>query len=179
MSLHPQFIAEILLGTPVKLGLFGTGIVAFALIWVWCFNAVTRKLSGWSAIAARYPMTEVHLTGESYKRRSGDIGHTNYERGFRIQMAQEGLCVYPFFARRSPCLIPWSSIHTVFVSKWSLLLVIESEKSFQISLPAAALDRIRGQIPQERFKDAVSFFEAAGDALKAMKRPRWLWKQSK
>jgi hypothetical protein len=154
-------------------------MVAFAFVWIWGFKAVTRKLSGWSTIAVQFPMTEVHMVGESYKHRSGDVGNCNYERGFHVHLAQEGLCVYPFFARRIPCLIPWSSIRTVSVSKCVIVLVVDYETPFQISLPAAALDRVRSRVPQERFKDGVSFFEAAGKALRTIERPRWLWGRNK
>jgi len=179
MKIYEQLFAAIVLETPMKLGLFGMGMVAFAFVWVWGFNAVTRKQSGWSTIAVQFPMTEVHMVGESYKHRSGDVGNCNYERGFHVHLAQEGLCVYPFFARRIPCLIPWSSIRTVSVSNWGMVVVVDYETPFRIYLPAAALDWVRSYVPPERFKEAVSFFEAAGEALKSIKRPRWLWRRGK
>jgi hypothetical protein len=159
--------------------LFVMGMAAFVFLWVWGFNRFSRKMSGWDTISARFPMTEVHMLGETYKRRSVDVGRNEYDGGFHVRLAHEGLCMYPLFARHIPCLIPWSSIRTVSMGKWSILLDVDYDKPFRISLPTAALNQIRSHVPPQGFEDGISLFEAVGKSLKAIERPCSLWGRKK
>jgi len=81
-------------------------------------------------------MTDIHDAGDIYKRQNGGVGSIGYGRRgfFNIRLAHEGVCLYPSFARRMPCLIPWSSIGKVSVSDTSVFLVIAYERPLEFSL---------------------------------------------
>ena len=81
-------------------------------------NTVALKMSGWKEIAERFPMRDAHFTSDSYRKRQGAVGKIGSgKRGFfDIRLAVEGVCVYPLFARRNPCLVPWSAIRRVSIS---------------------------------------------------------------
>jgi hypothetical protein len=149
-----------------------------ALIWATYLvgNVVARKMSGWKAVSERFPMRDINPTGDSFKNGSGVIGNIGSgKRGsFDIRIAQEGVCIYPSFARRSPCLILWSAIRRVSVSDTSLLVTVDYERPFQFFLPARLLPTLQAKLSLELFHKAVSPFEAAKAALKDGAQPRWL-----
>jgi len=179
MLIHEQLLATVVLNTYTKLVLFASGMAAFAFVSAWSFKAIARKMSGWKEIAEKFPASELHALGDIYRGQQGDLGIGHYSRAFDIQLAQEGICVRPRFARRIPILIPWPSIRSVSTAKGSILVDVDYEKVFHFDLPAAALAHIRGNVPAERLHEAVSFFEVARAAIKDMEGPRWLWKRNK
>jgi len=138
----------------------GTGMIlvfcafaAFVFIMMFGINFFSRKMSGWPAIAGRFKMTDDPGAGESYTRQSGIVGNIECKRGFNIHILQQGICLYPTFARRTPCLIPWSAVRRVSIKDASLLVVIDYEKSFEFFLPTEALPTLQphlsGQLIQK------------------------------
>ena len=133
-------------------------------------------MSGWKAIAARFPMTDIHDVGDAYKRQSGVVGSiSSGGRGFfNIRLAHEGVCLYPSFARRIPCVIPWSGIRKVSVSDSSIFLVVDYERPLEFFLPAEALPAVKAKLSPELFHQAVSPFETAKSAIEDGAQPRWM-----
>jgi hypothetical protein len=134
------------------------------------------SVAGWKKIAKRFPMRAVSFTGDSFTKQGGRAGNISSKgRGlFDIRLAVEGVCVYPFFARRNPCLVPWSAIRRVSVSDSSLHLVLDSEQSFEFFLPAAALPALQARLAPQLFHQGVSPFDAAKAALKNDSHPTWM-----
>lgn len=137
------------------------GFAALMFLMVLVNNLFARKMSGWSDIARRFPMTNIHDVSNIYKRKSGYFGNMSCSRGLTIRVAHEGVCLLPSFARRIPCLIPWSNIRNVSVSGTSLLLTVEYERPFQFSLPTEALPTLRAKLSPESFGKAVSPFDVS------------------
>ena len=137
---------------------------------------VSLKMSGWQMIAERFPMRDVSFTGDSFRKQDGVVGDIGSGRRgfFDIRLASEGVCIYPLFARRNPCLIPWSAIRRVSVSDTSLLVVVDYERTFEFFLPAEVLPTFQSRLPSELFHKSVSPFEAAKAALKDGTQPRWM-----
>jgi len=137
---------------------------------------VSLKMSGWQTIAERFPMRDVSFTGDSFRKQDGVVGDIGSgKRGFfDIRLATEGVCIYPLFAHRNPCLVPWSAIRRVSVSDTSLLVVVSYERSFEFFLPAKVLPIFQARLSSELFHKAVSPFEAAKAALKDGTQPRWM-----
>jgi len=134
------------------------------------------SLGSWKGIAKRFPMRDVNFTGDCFKKRAGSEGSIQSRgRGFfDIKFAAEGVCVYQFFARRNPCLVPWSAIRRVSVCGSSLHIVVACERSFEFFLPAETLPIFQGKLTPQLLNQAVSPFEAAKAALKDGKHPRWM-----
>ena len=137
---------------------------------------VSLKMSGWQVIAERFPMRDVSFTGDSFRKQDGVVGDIGSGRRgfFDIRLASEGVCIYPLFARRNPCLIPWSAVRRVSVSDASLLVVVDYERSFEFFLPIEVLPTFQSRLSSELFHKAVSPFEAAKAALKDGTQPRWM-----
>lgn len=135
---------------------------------------LARKMSGWNAIAERFPMAETHILGD-FPRECGVAGSTSISRGgLNIHLAAEGVCIHPFFARQNPCLIPWSAIRGVSVSDKSLLLTVEYDPAFQFFLPASASTILRDHLSSDLFHKAVSPFDVAKTIIKQGKQPQWI-----
>jgi hypothetical protein len=134
------------------------------------------SLCGWRGIAKQFPMRDVNFTGDSFKKQEGRAGNiTSGGHGlFDIRLAAEGVCVYPFFARRNPCLVPWSAIRRASVSDSSLHIVVDYERSFEFFLPTEALPAFQAKLTPQTLHHAVSPFEAAKAALKDDTHPRWM-----
>jgi hypothetical protein len=134
------------------------------------------SLGAWKGIAKRFPMRDVSFTGDSFKKQAGSFGSIQSRgRGlFDIRLAAEGVCVYPFAARRNPCLVPWSAIRRVLVSDASLHIVVDYDRSFEFFLPAKALPILQAKLRPQLLHQAVSPFEAAKAALKDEPHPRWM-----
>ena len=145
-------------------------------------KVVSLKMGGWKEIAERFPMRDVNFTGDSFKKQEGNVGDIGSSRRglFDIRLATEGVCVYPFFARRNPCLIPWSAIRRVSVSDTSLLVVVGYERTFEFFLPAESLAALQANISLSLFHKAVSPLENAKAAIEDKATPRWMaWVASK
>ena len=161
MSVYEQFGTVIKVNAATGIVVFVSGMAAFVFLWLWAFKLVARKTSGWSHVVTRFPMTIIHPLGREYTRQSGDIGCSHhYTRGFTLCLAHEGVCVYPFFARHAPCLIPWKSVESVDVSDGCIFLVVQHERPMQFFLPADALQQVKAYLPAESIRKAVSVFEA-------------------
>ena len=134
------------------------------------------SLGGWKGIAKRFPMRDVNFTGDSFKKQAGNVGSFRSSgRGlFDIRLAAEGVCVCPFFARRNPCLVPWSAIRRVSVSNSSLHIVVDYARSFEFFLPAEALPAFYAKLTPQLFHHAASPFEAAKAALQDDTHPQWM-----
>jgi len=137
-------------------------------------NLFARKMSGWKDILGRFPMTDIHDAGDIYSRKSGVFGNMSCSRGLTIRIAHEGVCIYPSFARRNPCLIPWSAIRRISVSDTSLLVVVDYERTFDFFLPAESLPIFQTRLSSELFHESVSPFEAAKKVIQGGTQPRWM-----
>ena len=134
------------------------------------------SLGSWKGIAKQFPMRDVSFTGDSFKKQEGNVGDIGSSgRGlFDIRLATEGIGIYPFFARRNPCLVPWSAIRRVSVSDTNLLVVVDFERTFEFFLPAESLPTFQSKLSSSLFHKAVSPFEAAKAALKDGTQSRWM-----
>jgi hypothetical protein len=139
-------------------------------------NTVALKMSGWKKIAERFPMRDAHFTSDSYRKRQGAVGKIGSgKRGFfDIRLAVEGVCVYPLFARRNPCLVPWSAIRRVSISASSLLVVADYERTFEFFLPAESLPALQARLASSLFHNSTSPFEAAKKAIQDGTQSRWM-----
>ncbi len=138
---------------------------------------VSLKMSGWKSVVERFPMRTVHFIGDIYRKQDGVIGDISSQPAqgfFDIHIAEEGLCIYLAFSRRSPCFIPWSSIRRVSVSDTSLFVTVSYERSFEFFLPVEALPIFQAKLSSELFQKAVSPFEAARKTLQDGAQPRWM-----
>jgi hypothetical protein len=139
-------------------------------------KVVSLKMGGWKGIAERFPMRDTTFTGDSYRKQEGNVGDigSNGRGLFDIRLVTEGICIYPFFARSNPCLVPWTSVRRVSISDTSLLVVVDYERTFEFFLPIEALPTLQARLSSELFHKAVSPFEAAKAALKDGTQPRWM-----
>lgn len=162
-ALHPA------LGVLVVFGFAGLMV---AMVWV-C-NLFARSMSGWADIVRQFPMTNISDAGVVYKRKSGVFGSMSYSRGLTVRIAHGGLCIYPSFARRNPCLIPWSAIRQVSVSDTSLLVVVNFERRFELFLPAESLPTFQAKLSSELFQTAGDPLKTAKKMLQDGTQPRWM-----
>lgn len=161
---------------PTQAVLAVLGLFAFVGLILWGVKKISLKMSGWNEIADSYPMGDASFNGDRYKQQSGVVGSIGSGRRgfFDIQLAQEGVCIYPSFARRNPCLIRWLAIRRVSVSDSSLHVVVDCERTFEFFLPIEALPLFQAKLSPEMFHKAVSPFEAAKAALKDSAQPKWM-----
>jgi hypothetical protein len=101
---------------PLAATLMFVGFVAAIFLFIWGFKALSAKMAGWKNLVEKFPAPEIDRSGDTFKKMTGWIGSTEFERGFTMQLIQEGLLVRPYFAARNPILIPWSKIREVAVS---------------------------------------------------------------
>ncbi len=169
--MHPQaIIANTLPPAQALLVVLGFGaLIGLMYLAIWLVS-----LNSWKGITKRFPMRGVNFTGDSFRKQEGRAGSISSRgRGlFDIRLAAEGVCVYPFFARRYPCLVPWSAIRRVSVSDSSLHVVLDCEQSFEFFLPSEALPGLQAKLPPQLFHQAGSPFAIAEAALKNDTHPR-------
>ena len=139
--------------------LFPFLLVAFAVLWMWGFKALSAKTSGWKALVEKYPASEIERSEDIFKNVNGDIGSTRFNRAFDVQLVEEGIRVSPSFARRFPILIPWSKITEVTMSEahvmgheQNILLKAEWEKPLHFSLPQKTLPAIQAKVAADHFR---------------------------
>jgi len=104
---------------------------------------------GWKSVLERFPAWVPQTSGETYKKQFGGIvvGSTQYSlRGLKAGVAPTGVYLYPSFARRSPCFIPWSSIRRAAVRGASIHLTVEYEQAFDFTLPSQALSVLEANL---------------------------------
>jgi hypothetical protein len=147
----------------VLLAIIGFG--ALVLLMIFGVNFLFRKLSGWAAITGRFPVIGDPEAGDTYPRQSGNIGSVQCNRGFNIHLTQRGIFLYPSFARKIPCFIPWSALRRVSVNATGLLVVVDYEKSFEFFLPAEALPTLQPHLSGQLIHKGGDPFEAAKAAL--------------
>jgi hypothetical protein len=155
-----EFVKLFLTVEFAKVLLIILGLVAAVFVWIWFTNAMAAQMAGWKNLVEKYPAPEIERPGEIFKRLTGNIGSTEFGRGFTVQLIQEGLLVRPGFARRLPILIPWFKISevavpegTVFGREQYLQLTVEWEKRFLLSLPPKALPTLEKNVPADRFRN--------------------------
>lgn len=158
---------------PVAAGLIVLGLVAAVFLWMYGFKVLSAKMAGWKNLVEKYPAPEIERPGEIFKRLTGNIGSTEFERGFSVQLIQEGLLVRPCFAARNPILIPWSKISEVAVSEGTvfgreqyLQLTVKWEKQLLFSLPPEVLPTLEKNIPADRFRKVKVPPTSLGELLK-------------
>ena len=152
--------------------LFIIALAALAALLVASGKMLAQKVSGWKAITGRFPMTDIKPTGDAYTGRMAVIGNTSYS-GAAIRIAPQGVCFFPSFARRNPCLIPWSAIRRVSISE-SLHLVVDYERRFEFYLPVEALPALRARLSPQSFHQAASPFAVVKAAMADPATPRWM-----
>ena len=134
-------------------------VIALAFFWLRGFKAMSARMAGWSNLVRQFPAPEIERLGDTFKNMTGWIGRTEFKRSFTLQLIQEGLLIRPFFAVRSPVLIPWPKISEVQVSeglflgrKQYYLLKIEYDKLVQFALPPEVLPTVEKNISADRFR---------------------------
>src|SRR5215469_9673826 len=93
-----------------------TSISAFLLLFWLLARWLPRKMSGWDVLAGKFPATDVHKFGGTFRGCTGFFGRcggVTVKGGFHVECALEGLCITANFARRLPILLPWSAIREV------------------------------------------------------------------
>jgi hypothetical protein len=143
---------------PVEAFLCVAAFLAVIFVWVQGFKLVFAKTSGWKNLVEQFPAPEIERPGETFKKMTAWIGSSEFDGSFTLQLLQEGLLVRPYFARRSPILIPWQKVGEVQVSEGTvygytqnLLLKVACEKPVQFPLPSDVLQFLEGNIPADRF----------------------------
>lgn len=128
-------------------------------------STVLRKLSGWSEVVARFPMTDAADPGETYKRQIGSV--QNVSCRFSTRVGRAGVCLYPSFARRDPCRVPWTGFRRVSVNDFGIHLVVEHEGTFDFRLPLAALPVVKASVAPDLLQQSPPpSFSRAIPALK-------------
>jgi hypothetical protein len=138
--------------------LVGSVAIAIGIIYVFGGNALTMWNVAWKTLAKKFPATDVHKLGKKYSMQDGfyNCGGSrsalNYS--FCIEIAQEGLLITGYFARRLPILIPWSEIQNVedvdISSQVRITVNYENDRSMTFRLPKEALTVIQENVPAER-----------------------------
>jgi hypothetical protein len=156
-----------------------SALIVFGIA-VWSGFCVFAKLgTGWKALTRRFPATDVHKLGKKYAGQDGYFKRKSWNspfclfRLFLVELAQEGLLVTAYFARRSPILIPWSDIQKVededtgmFGSSTVEITVdYERERHMTFSIPREALTVIQENVPAERLHKAASFSQLIKNRL--------------
>jgi hypothetical protein len=160
-ALPPALNSLVILGLVTVIGLL------FLIV-----KVVSMKPRAWKGIAERFPMRDVNYTSDSFKKQAGNVGDigSGGRTLFDIRLATEGVCVYPAFARRNPCLIPWSAIRRVSVTDARLLVVINYERTFEFFLPIEALPTFQARLSPQLFQKAASHIQEPDARL-----PAWCW----
>lgn len=117
-------------------------------------DVFARKATGWRALTQKFPASDVHKLGGSYKKQNGRFGNNEWNNSFLIELAHEGLFITADFDR-TPILIPWSAIKDVtelsifgFVAGVNLTVNYESRLNFDV--PKDALKAIQENVLPER-----------------------------
>jgi hypothetical protein len=150
---------------PQYIGLFilmAVGAIACAVAISRFGNALTRKATGWRSLTQKFPASDVHKFGGSYKKRNGIFGGGNQvNKSFLIELAQEGLLITADFDR-TPILIPWSAISAIdemdFIGFTMMVnLTICYERRLVFDVPKDALRAIQENVSTERFHERSIF----------------------
>jgi hypothetical protein len=136
---------------------------------------------GWKSVRERFPAWVPQTSGETYKGQFGGLilGSTRYSlRGLKVGVAPGGAYLYPSFARRSPCFIPWSSIRRAAVRGASIDVTVEYEQSFNFTLPGEALRVLEANLAPDKMQRLPSVSAVLGGltrgGVQAVIPSRWL-----
>ena len=160
---------------PVMAALVAGTVIGAVIVWLWLFTRfIPRKMSGWDALAQRFAATDVHKFGGRYKGCTGTFGECrggSINGAFRIEFAQEGLLVTASFAKRSPLLIPWSSIREVEVVELpfgltKVFVTVDYEKRVRFHLPKDALAGLQQNVSADRFRAPTSVMDMIKNRLR-------------
>jgi hypothetical protein len=157
----------------LRVPLFILGLVAFAYIVVSANSLLSRKLTGWKTIAGHFPMMENQQAGYTFEGRTAIIGSTSYTGSINIRITDRGVCLYPPFARRNPCLIPWSAIRWVSADD-SIHVIVDYERRLEFFLPAKALSIVQANHSESSAFKVNSPFAAVNAAIADKATPRWM-----
>ena len=70
------------------------GAIACAVAISRFMDVLTRNATGWRSLIQRFPASDVHKCGGSYKKRNGIFGGSNeVNKTFLIELAHEGLFI--------------------------------------------------------------------------------------
>lgn len=122
MSNTQEDQTALLLLIPVLFLLFGGGL-ATAIVTLLSF------VSGWRALAGRFPAPPDFTEGKLFAWQSGRVGVVNYNSVLRVRVSARGLhlsCSFPFHFMHPPLLIPWSQITNLQQHKvlaWQVILL--------------------------------------------------------
>jgi hypothetical protein len=92
---------------------------------------------GWKSVLERFPARELQKSGDTYTGQTGGIvrGQGGYSlRRLKVGVVPSGIYLYPSFARRSPCFIPWSSIRSAGVRGASIDVTVEESFNYSQAL---------------------------------------------
>ena len=133
-------------------------VILFVLIVVvlWRGNSLLTKWNvAWTLLTKKFPFREVHKLGMKYSRqdgyynRRGSSESLNYM--FCMEVAQEGLLVTAYFARRLPILIPWADVQSIeevdLTSQIRFTVNYEGDRRMTFRLPKEALTVIQQNLP--------------------------------
>jgi hypothetical protein len=162
--------------------LLGLLVVAVALIVfgyvAWCgFCLFANFFTGWKGLTRRFPVSDIHKSGRTYQGQTGYFNRDSWNRPFQlpclflIEVAQEGLLLTAYFARRSPILIPWADIQKVDdvdvlgLSEVRIIVDYGSARRMTFHLPKEALTAIQESVPVERLHKTDSLSQLIRDRL--------------
>jgi hypothetical protein len=157
------------------------GLVLLAIAFIPFYYFLNRKLTGWMGLTDRFPLHDLHKTGETYWA-TGFIRRQNSGRYrlYQIEFAAEGFIVTPNFARAWPILVPWSKIRNVaaMVNRGSSMfdsdvtIYVEDERGLGFSVPIAALATIQANVPADRIQQTTLSSSSAIGGVFEMARNR-------
>jgi hypothetical protein len=133
--------------------LFIAGFAALTIALV--FRTNRRLNSGWKSVQERFPANGPQASAEIYKQQFlgvGRVSGTGSLSGLAVGVTPHGAWLYPPFARRSPCFIPWSSVRRAAVRGSSIHVVVEYESRFDFTLPGRALPVLEANLEPERIQ---------------------------
>jgi hypothetical protein len=131
------------------------GFAALTIALVWGTNRLLRVNSGWKSVRERFPATGPQPSAELYKGQFLGIGPASSGRSLRglaVGITPLGVYLYPRFARRSPCFIPWSGVRRVGVRGSSIHVVVEYERPFDFTLPGKALPVLEANLEPKQIQ---------------------------
>jgi hypothetical protein len=136
-------------------------MIALLPLLLWGANLLYGWGCGWKSVQKRFPAWVPQTSGETYKGQFGgmSVGSTGYSlRGLKVGVTPAGVYLYPSFARRSPCFIPWSGIRRAAVRGATINVTVEESFNFSqalrvrelnFTLPSKALPALEAHLPPE------------------------------
>ena len=124
--------------------------IAFGVVSVVGFSALTRRFIAWKLLVRKFPATDFHKSGMKYSLLFGfyyrfhnhkrDECSLNYM--FSVEVAQEGLLITGYFAMRSPILVPWPDVQVLegsgMLSRTRVRMLYDDDRQLDIYIPGLA-----------------------------------------